>query len=521
MKKSWFVIAAAIGLVAIGSIAVLQLSGDDARRTAALAEVRADPIPLSWRGAWSSDQKYEPGEVVFLDGSSYVAENEQANGMSPDEPCAGAGCPWSLMSSKGEEGAQGPTGPPGSDGAPGAHGAAGQKGDKGDPCPAGDPACVGEDGVSVTSAAEPTGTNCANGGSKFTAVNGVTYACNGAPGTGGGGGGADGWSLSGNAAITPGTNFLGTLNNAALDLKVNTVRALRLEPAVYPGSGSAPNVIGGHGANSADAGIAGATIAGGGFPAPLHQNKVTGHHGAIGGGYKNSAAQIATVAGGSENTASGWWSSVLGGMKNVASGLGSTVAGGESNTASGSDSFAGGFRAKAMHDGAFVWAGQGLLDFASERANHFAVRATGGVRIVTAVNAAGAPLSGVALDPGDGSWDVMSDRALKRDFAPVKGRWLLDRIASLPIATWSYKGQKRSIRHLGPTAQDFARAFGLGRDDRHISTVDSEGVSLAGVKALYKLAQAQQRQLRKQRRELDALKAQVAELRRARPSGSR
>jgi hypothetical protein len=47
----------------------------------------------------------------------------------------------------------------------------------------------GRDGVSVTSAVEPVGTNCANGGSKFTAANGVTYACNGAPGPSGQGGG--------------------------------------------------------------------------------------------------------------------------------------------------------------------------------------------------------------------------------------------------------------------------------------------------------------------------------------------
>jgi hypothetical protein len=37
----------------------------------------------------------------------------------------------------------------------------------------------GHDGVSVTSAVEPAGSNCINGGSKFTAANGVTYACNG------------------------------------------------------------------------------------------------------------------------------------------------------------------------------------------------------------------------------------------------------------------------------------------------------------------------------------------------------
>jgi hypothetical protein len=40
----------------------------------------------------------------------------------------------------------------------------------------------GKDGVSVTSAVEPAGSNCANGGSKFTAANGVSYACNGSDG---------------------------------------------------------------------------------------------------------------------------------------------------------------------------------------------------------------------------------------------------------------------------------------------------------------------------------------------------
>lgn len=46
----------------------------------------------------------------------------------------------------------------------------------------GPPGQNGSNGTSVTSATEPQGLNCANGGSRFTAVNGVTYACNGAKG---------------------------------------------------------------------------------------------------------------------------------------------------------------------------------------------------------------------------------------------------------------------------------------------------------------------------------------------------
>jgi hypothetical protein len=60
----------------------------------------------------------------------------------------------------------------------------------------------GTDGISVTSAVEPVGTNCVNGGSKFTAINGVTYACNGAPGSGGGPTGQDATSVYGTNSIS-------------------------------------------------------------------------------------------------------------------------------------------------------------------------------------------------------------------------------------------------------------------------------------------------------------------------------
>jgi len=53
----------------------------------------------------------------------------------------------------------------------------------------GEPGKDGADGVSVTGQPEPAGANCPNGGAKFTAVNGVTYACDGEPGAAGGGGG--------------------------------------------------------------------------------------------------------------------------------------------------------------------------------------------------------------------------------------------------------------------------------------------------------------------------------------------
>jgi hypothetical protein len=61
-------------------------------------------------------------------------------------------------------------GQPGAAGAQGAPGAPGTNGTD------------GKDGFSVTTAAEPAGTNCAGGGVQLTAVSGVSYVCNGASG---------------------------------------------------------------------------------------------------------------------------------------------------------------------------------------------------------------------------------------------------------------------------------------------------------------------------------------------------
>ncbi len=76
-----------------------------------------------------------------------------------------------------------------------------------------------------------------------------------------------------------------------------------------------------------------------------------------------------------------------------------------------------------------------------------------------------------------------SDRALKQGFSPVDARAVLERVASLPINSWAYTNSP-AVRHLGPVAQDFYAAFGLGTDDKHIATVDADGVALAAIQGL-------------------------------------
>ena len=62
-------------------------------------------------------------------------------------------------------------------------------------------------------------------------------------------------------------------------------------------------------------------------------------------------------------------------------------------------------------------------------------------------------------------------------------REILAKVSALPIQGWNFKEEK-AVRHVGPMAQDFYAAFGLGLDDKHIATVDADGVALAAIQGL-------------------------------------
>ena len=378
--------------------------------------------------------------------------------------------------------------------------------------------------------------SCANG--QLPKWNGSAWACANDNDT------TTFWSLSGNAATTPGTNFLGTTDNQALEFKVNNFRVLRLEP-----NAASPNIIGGFSGNSVTAGVYGATIGGGGestgtnrvtddygtvgggfnnqagngsgstsdrnhatvggginntasgysatvgggwsntasnFAATVgggYNNTASGYSATVGGGYNNTASDsIATVGGGINNTASNFAATVGGGYNNTASGSYATVGGGRDNTAAGNYSFVVGRRAKnndTNHKGVFLFADSTDADFNSTLANEFAARANGGFRFVSS--------SGTCTTTG-GGWSCTSDRNAKTNFAMVDARQVLLKVSGLPIQTWSFK-DNTAIRHMGPMAQDFHTAFGLGQDDKTISTIDLDGVALASIQGLYHLLQ--------------------------------
>ena len=107
-----------------------------------------------------------------------------------------------------------------------------------------------------------------------------------------------------------------------------------------------------------------------------------------------------------------------------------------------------------------------------------------------------------------GTINPPSDRNLKRDFTSIDSRAVLDKVASLPLHTWSYTNSP-SVRHLGPVAQDFHAAFNLGSDDTSIATVDADGVALAAIQGLN---QKLEEQLKEREARIEALERTVAGL---------
>ena len=336
-----------------------------------------------------------------------------------------------------------------------------------------------------------------DGSTQTTAFGGTNNVASGADATVGGGidnvASGDLSTISGgstNAADGEASTIGGGLGNQALQLDT-TVGGGSLNIA-----GAANAVVGGGTFNTAS-GVS-SVVAGGEDNIASAQNAVVGGglfnetnnlNGTIAGGTLNfSSGDSSTIAGGFFNDANALDATVGGGSENIASGAAATIPGGSQNIAAGDLSFATGLGATvdAAHDGATLFADSRVFFFFSNRANEFAARATGGVRFVTAISGVtGEPLNGVKLNPGGGTWLNLSDKNSKENVQPVDTKAALEKVLALPINTWNYKTQDPAVRHMGPMAQDFYAAFGLGTDERHIGTVDADGAALAAIQGLH------------------------------------
>ncbi|VGO14376.1 hypothetical protein PDESU_02937 [Pontiella desulfatans] len=269
------------------------------------------------------------------------------------------------------------------------------------------------------------------------------------------------------------------------------------------------------------------------------ENSASGDNATVGGGERNEALYYATIGGGIGNVAAGTCSFIGGGSANVASndyttvgggvwneatrnaavvGGGwdnqatnsfATVPGGTGNAAGGICSFAAGNYAKALHEGSFVWADYQSVPFYSTANNEFAARTTGGVRFITAVDGTGTPTLTVYLPAGGLAWSWTSDRNLKENFRPIDPVEILQKVADLPVSEWNVVSQDPGIRHVGPMAQDFRAAFGLGEDGLHINASDANGITLAAIQGLNRKLEQKDAQILRMERELAELKRAV------------
>ncbi|MGW6359600.1 hypothetical protein ACWFR5_31670 [Streptomyces sp. NPDC055092] len=99
----------------------------------------------------------------------------------------------------------------------------------------------------------------------------------------------------------------------------------------------------------------------------------------------------------------------------------------------------------------------------------------------------------VPIPPGDDPSPTLTQR---------DGFTILQAVASVPVSSWSYRGEGH-VQHLGPMAQDWHAAFGLGPDDRSIHLVDVNGVAMVAVQALYRMVQTLQSEVSELRARLN------------------
>jgi Chaperone of endosialidase len=184
-------------------------------------------------------------------------------------------------------------------------------------------------------------------------------------------------------------------------------------------------------------------------------------------GWNTTASGFSSLAAGAFITASGQSAVALGTNLNAAGGW-SVVLGTLAGTT-------------AAGEGSFVYGDRTLGPvFQSTAPNQFLVRASGGTTFYSNYVLS----SGVRLAPNASAWSSLSDVNSKEHFRDLDGEDVLAKIAWMPIREWNYKAQDAAIRHVGPTAQDFHAAFGLGEDPLRISTIDADGIALAAVQAL-------------------------------------
>jgi hypothetical protein len=112
----------------------------------------------------------------------------------------------------------------------------------------------------------------------------------------------------------------------------------------------------------------------------------------------------------------------------------------------------------------------------------------------------------ISTQPG-----VPSDRGIKTDVAPISADKILASLAALPISSWRYTNETAGVRHVGPMAQDFRAAFGLGHGDKLIEFVDEQGVALTAIQGLNQKLNEKEAEIQQLRENLAELKQMISQ----------
>lgn len=89
---------------------------------------------------------------------------------------------------------------------------------------------------------------------------------------------------------------------------------------------------------------------------------------------------------------------------------------------------------------------------------------------------------GSLLGTGIGAYAAFSSKKVKEDKQPVEGA--LDAVESMPVEKWKYKdGVADGGEHVGPYAEDFQKATGLG-DGKSIDLISAVGLGLKATQEL-------------------------------------
>jgi hypothetical protein len=152
-------------------------------------------------------------------------------------------------------------------------------------------------------------------------------------------------------------------------------------------------------------------------------------------------------------------------------------------------------------------------DLGGNEANFFLRDTTGGSKLVFRVRPGAAQdsidITSTGVEIGV-AFSAVSDASMKTDLVAVDPEDALERVAELPVSTWSFTHDPSGSTHLGPTAQDFHHAFELGADDRHIAPLDAAGVALAAIQGLNSRLEATDDALQKSDDNLQSENARLA-----------